>query len=433
MERLDKGFATEEMILTIGILIAAGILLLELRGVFYGQTKLSQEEVASSVADDLENIVNKINLFEGNATFAYHPTIKSYTLTVKNNNVLIYDKTSKVTAGFTKTNVNLQDMTFEDSEVIYIKKDEDKIYILKSLEDMPKEYLTDCDSTCKLQGHTSGSCRNITAGTPDTNLAPMPGNWGPGGYGGGTQNLFIDYNVLSPSGKPSWRVEAYTDGDESTPISERVGNYWRECISQPIPNDYKTNPLKVGDYIVVKYWIRTGPSTIGKDGIVPSSVIGVWDYRNDVTKEVLYHYGQVREHNSNVMVYSSEYGWEYKCDIDGTKEDVLPEFVPMNTIALYPETNGWVQRTLTGRVPPLGRILNYDGSAWSSTLPTFFIVALNAGSYQFWDSVQQKSYQDEGLVWFADAEVYINPTCQFNEKSIGQDGCSSGNACCCSG
>lgn len=171
------------MILTIGVLIASGILLLQLRGVFYGQTKLSQEEVATSFADDLKNIVNKINLFEGNATFAYHPTIKSYKLTVKNDNVLIYDKISKVTVGFTKTSVNLQDMTFEDSEVIYIKKDEDKIYILKSLEDISREYLTDCDSQCKArpEGFTSGVCREAFtikgANMPANQLVVESSNW----------------------------------------------------------------------------------------------------------------------------------------------------------------------------------------------------------------------------------------------------------------
>jgi len=129
MKRLTKGIATE-MILTIGVLVASGILLLQLRGVFYGQTKLSQGEIAGAFANDLENIVDKAVAVTGNATFAYHPAIKSYTLTVSNDTVLIYDKISKVKAGFTKTSVNLQDISFEDSEVIYITKVEDGIYIL---------------------------------------------------------------------------------------------------------------------------------------------------------------------------------------------------------------------------------------------------------------------------------------------------------------
>jgi hypothetical protein len=124
-----KGFATE-MILTIGVLIASGILLLQLRGVFYGQTRLSQEEVASAFADDLENIVDKAIAVTGNASFVYYPVIKSYTLTVKNNTVSIHDKISKKTASFTKISINLQDMAFEDSEIIYIIKVEDSVYIL---------------------------------------------------------------------------------------------------------------------------------------------------------------------------------------------------------------------------------------------------------------------------------------------------------------
>ena len=294
-----------------------------------------------------------------------------------------------------------------------------------------------CDSQCKAQSFASGTCRT---GTPDTNLAPMPGNWRPGGYGGGTQNLFIDYNVLSPSGKPSWRVEAYTDGNGGTPDSQRVGNYWRECISQNIPNNYLTNPMKVGDYIVVKVWVRTGPSTIGKNGVIPSSVVCIFDYYNPAKPADPNR--QVREHNSNYMI-----GTEYACDICGNDlqatgcpgpwnaariaaTQTTEGFVPMNTVAMYPQTNGWVQKVLTGRIP--SRILNYQGDAWSAYLPTEFIVACNAGSYQFWNSTSNMPYQDEGTVWFADAEVYINPTCQSEENSIGQDGCSSGLCCCMS-
>lgn len=129
MKRLSKGVATE-MILTIGVLVASGILLLQLRGVFYGQTKLSQEEVASAFANDLENIVDKAVAVTGNATFVYYPAIKSYMLTVENNTVMIYDKISKKTASFTKTSVNLQNMVFEDSEVIYITKVGNSIYML---------------------------------------------------------------------------------------------------------------------------------------------------------------------------------------------------------------------------------------------------------------------------------------------------------------
>lgn len=118
------------MILTIGVLVASAILLLQLRGVFYGQTKLAQEEVVGAFANDLENIVDKAVAVTGNATFVYYPAIKSYTLTVKNATVLIYDKISKITASFTKTSVNLQDMAFEDSEIIYITKVGDSVYIL---------------------------------------------------------------------------------------------------------------------------------------------------------------------------------------------------------------------------------------------------------------------------------------------------------------
>jgi hypothetical protein len=126
---LNKAFASE-MILTIGVLIAAGILLLQLKGVFYGQTKVSQEEVASAFVNDLENVIDKAVAVTGNANFVYYPTIKSYALTVKNNTVLINDKISKKSAFFTKTSINLQDIFFEDSKIIYITKVDDNVYIL---------------------------------------------------------------------------------------------------------------------------------------------------------------------------------------------------------------------------------------------------------------------------------------------------------------
>ncbi|MCX6821172.1 MAG: hypothetical protein NTW30_00165 [Candidatus Aenigmarchaeota archaeon] len=125
---MNKAFASE-MILTIGVLIAAGILLLQLKSVFYGQTKVSQEEVASAFVNDIENIVDGSVAVTGNANFVYYPTIKSYALTVKNDTVSVYDKISKNTASFTKTSVNLQDMIFEDSDTVYITKVEDNVYI----------------------------------------------------------------------------------------------------------------------------------------------------------------------------------------------------------------------------------------------------------------------------------------------------------------
>ena len=110
------------MILMVGVLVAVGILMLQLRGLFSIQMGLGQEEVVSGFANDLESIIDKAIATTGNASFVYYPTIKSYRLEVEHNTTSIYDKISKKNASFTKSGVNLKPGVIEDSEVVYIKK-----------------------------------------------------------------------------------------------------------------------------------------------------------------------------------------------------------------------------------------------------------------------------------------------------------------------
>ena len=115
------------MILMVGVLVAVGILLLQLRGLFSTQVRLGQEEVVSGFANDLESIIDKAMAVTGNASFVYYPPTKSYRLEVEHNITLIYDKTSKRTASFAKSGVNLMPVAIEDSEVIYIKKSDNEV------------------------------------------------------------------------------------------------------------------------------------------------------------------------------------------------------------------------------------------------------------------------------------------------------------------
>lgn len=101
-----------------------------MRGVLFTQTGLSQQEVVKAFVDELKGVVDKAISVTGNASFVYHPQIKSYRLTVKNSTVSIFDKVSKRTASFTKTDVDFLSLEIEDSETIYVVKVENKVYIL---------------------------------------------------------------------------------------------------------------------------------------------------------------------------------------------------------------------------------------------------------------------------------------------------------------
>jgi len=118
---------SSEMILMVGVLVAVGILLLQLRGLFSTQVMLGQEEVVSGFANELESIIDKAMAVTGDASFVYYPTVKSYKLEVEPNTISIYDKISKKTVIFAKSGVNFIPTVIEDSEVIYIKKTDDEV------------------------------------------------------------------------------------------------------------------------------------------------------------------------------------------------------------------------------------------------------------------------------------------------------------------
>jgi hypothetical protein len=120
---------TSEMILTIGILVAVGIILLQLRGVFYAQQKLGQEEAIFTFAKTLEDRIDKAIAVTGNVHFTFHPKIKKYKLTIKGNMITIYDKVSKETTSFVKTGIDFHPTTIEDYEVIDINKIGNTIYL----------------------------------------------------------------------------------------------------------------------------------------------------------------------------------------------------------------------------------------------------------------------------------------------------------------
>lgn len=123
-----KAVATE-MLLTIGVLIAVGIAMIQIKSVFYGEQDISKEEVVNQFARDIDSIIDKCSSTTGDTSFTYVPSIKKYKLEVKDNVITIQDKLTNKTVMFAKVNVNLKDTIVIDSKTIYISKVEDDVYI----------------------------------------------------------------------------------------------------------------------------------------------------------------------------------------------------------------------------------------------------------------------------------------------------------------
>lgn len=242
--------------------------------------------------------------------------------------------------------------------------------------------------------YTTGSVTlTLAPAPPQVNLTDIK-TWNKSTYEGDPTlpNIcFWQNEVLTPDGNDCWRIDPHTAAD---------ANPYREMFSPAIPI---VRDLKVGDRIVYKIWARSGPATKTIDYPVPSTMGLLWDYRSNLQSF------QVREHNSNAKTADGK----YLCDIDPTwslskiNQYEPKKFLPVNSIALHPETNGWMQFTLTGVIPVWSEelnayeILNYEGTAWSTVKPDF-ISAIFVGAWYA---------KDQGcVVWIGDAEVYIYPT-----------------------
>lgn len=124
-----KAVATE-MLLTVGILIAVGIAMIQIKSVFFSEQKISQQDIVNEFARDIESIVDKLSSTTGNGTFTYEPQIKKYKLEVKDSIVTIKDSVSGKSTWFAKSQINLKNTIVQDSKIIYISRIEDQIFIL---------------------------------------------------------------------------------------------------------------------------------------------------------------------------------------------------------------------------------------------------------------------------------------------------------------
>jgi hypothetical protein len=172
------------------------------------------------------------------------------------------------------------------------------------------------------------------------------------------------------AGKPSIRIEAHTVADV---------NVYREV-------DHKGMiAVKPGDHIVMKYWVKTGPSTLGKNGVYGNGALGFFDYYGD---DGTYH-GRLGEHSSD----------NPRCDTDPTWSTYLNDprrYVPMG--------GDWQQRTLDTIVP--AHVLDVTKGTVTGVV-TGILPVLSGPTYT--NNIGGVMTQDQGTVWFADGELYINP------------------------
>jgi len=196
---------------------------------------------------------------------------------------------------------------------------------------------------------------SITYSPSNVNLAVIPDDWGLT-YGSGPQIIFVDYSVIRTVGKSSIRLEPHTSADV---------NQWREC-------DGTWYPVKPGDHIVAKCWIKvddtyvytgTDPpeyngGRLGMDLYGPNGAGGITildSYPHDGAEHI-----------------ASEVHWG---------------------------TIGWTLRTWDIVV----QSTIYTKDVYGNIIPATPITKM-----VLWLDVRPATAT--GLVWFADAELYINPT-----------------------
>jgi hypothetical protein len=156
-----KSIAGTEVILTVGVLLAIGISLVQLKGVFYGQQLLAQEEVVVTFARDLESMVDRAIGTTGDATFVFYPSIKKYSINISSNVVSIHDKISGKNTSFSKSAPEITDNYFEDCDKIFVIKKEEKIVITcrcLELGETCKNSLLCCSQYCN---ETSKKCEEL--------------------------------------------------------------------------------------------------------------------------------------------------------------------------------------------------------------------------------------------------------------------------------
>jgi len=187
-----------------------------------------------------------------------------------------------------------------------------------------------------------------------TNLAAIPNDWYLT-YGNGKQIIFLDSTVVRTSGKPSIRLEPHTANDMNR--AREVDGIWY--------------PIKPGDHIVAKCWMRvlTGPSTYGYPYCGARIGIDFDGYDGD-GKYVILDAAQFWK-----AYYQGDFSRSYVRDSNG---------------------GAWQQRTIDIIVPAtVGDTLNRP------CVPDTMVLWMQGAPWIINPTASN--------VWFADAELYINP------------------------
>jgi len=173
-------------------------------------------------------------------------------------------------------------------------------------------------------------------------------------YGNGPQIIFLDYNVIRTTGKPSIRLEPHTSLDVN--VAREVDGTW-----------YTVNP---GDHIVAKCWMRvlTDSSTLGYPQCGARIGIDFYGYVNGVFSHLP---ADAFWHN----YYGGDFSQMYVRDSNG---------------------GAWQQKTIDVIVPATA-----TDSAGNVGTVTMFVMWLQGSPWI--------EHSTASTVWFADAELWINP------------------------
>lgn len=190
------------------------------------------------------------------------------------------------------------------------------------------------------------------------NLAVIPNNWDLT-YGSGKQIIFLDYNFVHTSGKPSLRLERHVNGVDV--------NYAREING-------KWYNVKPGDHIVAKVWIYVGNSGTGTTNPYNGARLGIDLYAHTSAgyRIVDSYPHDGAEHLASMVKWGSKTWTQKKLDI------IVPS-------TYYTKIREWRN----------GMLIETK------------INPVRIDSFVLW--LDARSVTDSGKAWFADAELYINP------------------------
>jgi hypothetical protein len=253
-----KGVAYEA-ILIIGVLVAVGFSLFQLRGILYGQQLIGKEEVVYAFAKDLESVVDKAIATTGDAAFVYYPSIKQYSVVIKNNTVTVLDKVSNLSAYFSKY-FTLVDNSFEDCEKIFVFKKEEKIFITCKcfeLGEACSDSLQCCSGFCNM---TSGKCEEMPVCPASRVCTGAPEAVKIGGKDCCPADKPVcDKQHCCPMDKPKW-CERYKECMNESEYETKCKK-WRLVF---VPLNFEANPSDEHEYktfanSVFNFWLQESP------------------------------------------------------------------------------------------------------------------------------------------------------------------------------